>query len=347
MIPASVDELTPEWFTEVLGTPVSAIEVLDAHSGTTGRARIGLTAAGDVPATLFVKLQPFVPEQREFLRHVGLGIAEARLYDAVGNDLPVRAPRCWHSSFDAESGSFIMILEDLVASGCRFPSPTDPDVLDVAASTMEELAVLHATYWEREIPWLPSPFGGKGSSSASQANRRGAEFIQSAVEQFAGDMPPAFRALGELYVAHVDDVVRLFGEGKRTLIHGDSHMGNLFVHAGRTGFYDWAVASRAPGMRDVAYFLGNSLPPELRRSEDTALLARYRDRLARSGVDLDERTAHDQYRLFAVYSWIAAASTAAMGSRWQPIEIGMAGMARATAAIDDLDSVGLLRERLG
>ena len=76
------------------------------------------------------------------------------------------------------------------------------------------------------------------------------------------------------------------------------------------------------------------------------MLARYRAALADDGVTLDERTAHEQYRLFSVYSWIAAASTAAMGSQWQPIEVSRAAMASTTQAIGDLDAVGLLEERL-
>ena len=105
--------------------------------------------------------------------------------------------------------------------------------------------------------------------------------------------------------------------------------------------------TRLPGMRDVAYFLCNSLPTEVRRSEEAALLARYRAGLADRGVTLDERVAHDQYRLFSVYSWISATTTAAMGSRWQPFEIGQSAMVRTTEAITDLDAIGLLTERLG
>jgi hypothetical protein len=37
-IPARVQDLTPEWFSEILDTPVEGVEILDAHSGTTGRA---------------------------------------------------------------------------------------------------------------------------------------------------------------------------------------------------------------------------------------------------------------------------------------------------------------------
>ncbi len=346
-IPAAVNELTPEWFTDVFTTPVDAVHVLDAHSGTTGRARVGLTASSsDVPETVFVKLQPFAEDQRKFLRQIGLGVAEARLYAEVGDDLPVRAPRVWHSDYDSSAGSFVMVLVDRPASGCRFPTPSDDDIVAVAASAMDELAVLHAGFHGRDLDWLRTPSGMRRKPSDSETASRRAQFIVSALDQFADDMPSAFRRLGDLYSARSLDNVALFAEGERTLIHGDTHSGNLFVDGGRTGFYDWAVASRGPGVRDVGYFLCNSLPIETRRAEEESLLARYRSALARNGVELDAETAYTQYRLFAVYSWIAAASTAAMGSQWQPIDVSLAAMASTTQAIEDLDSVGLLEERL-
>ncbi len=347
MIPSSIDELTPAWFTEALGEPVAGVEVLDAHSGTTGRARIGLNASSALPVTVFVKLQPFVEEQRKFLRQIGLGVAEARLYAEVGNELPVRAPRVWHSDYEASDGAFIMVLEDLEASGCHFISPSDDDVVDAATSMVDELAVLHAAYQGRELVWLRTPSGMRSKPQDPEIAARRAQFIVSAVDQFADDMPPAFRRLGELYAKRSLDIVALFNEGERTLIHGDTHSGNLFVDAGRTGFYDWAVAGRAPGVRDVAYFLCNSLPVQTRRAEEDALLVRYLSGLAEQGVALDKDIADEQYRLFSVYSWIAAASTAAMGSQWQPIDVCRAALVSTTQAIEDLDAVGLLESRLG
>jgi aminoglycoside phosphotransferase (APT) family kinase protein len=171
--------------------------------------------------------------------------------------------------------------------------------------------------------------------------------VQSAIDQFADELPREFRQLGELYIDRVRDIGSLWNQGERTLIHGDDHIGNLFVDDGRTGFYDWAVASRYPGMRDVAYFLCNSLPTEVRRTEEDALLSRYRHGLAARGVVLDADLAREQYRLFSVYSWIAATTTAAMGSRWQPEEVGRRATERTTQAIIDLDVLDLLRERLG
>ena len=48
-IPIEVSELTAEWFSQVLDSDVTAVDVIEAHSGTTGRARVRLTARGAVP----------------------------------------------------------------------------------------------------------------------------------------------------------------------------------------------------------------------------------------------------------------------------------------------------------
>ena len=101
-------------------------------------------------------------------------------------------------------------------------------------------------------------------------------------------------------------------------------------------------------MGDVAYFLCNSLPIELRRKEERDLLRRYRDGLDAAGAEVPtfDETWRD-YRRFALYSWVSAATTAAAGSRMQPIEVGMRAMERTNAAVRDLDSLSLLRESVG
>jgi hypothetical protein len=106
------------------------------------------------------------------------------------------------------------------------------------------------------------------------------------------------------------------------------------------------MTMRRAGMWDVAYVLCNGLPPEIRRAHEHGWIASYRASLAAAGVQLDESTAWEQYRLFAVYAWSSATSTAGMGSRWQPAEYGRHGMEAATAAIDDLDSIPLLESLL-
>ncbi len=162
-------------------------------------------------------------------------------------------------------------------------------------------------------------------------------------------MDETFHALADLYLSRSDDIMQLFGDGPGTLVHGDAHIGNLFVdvEGDRTGFLDWAVVCEAPGMRDVAYMMCNSVPAAVREAIEREIVEHYCEQLGTAGVALDANAAWDQYRLFAVQSWAAAAATAGMGSDWQPIEIGLASTRRATAACAHVDSVGVLEQLLG
>jgi hypothetical protein len=351
-IPVEVAEITPAWLSDVLDTEVSAVEVLDAHSGTTGRARIGLTYAnndgdGDRPPSVFVKLAPFDPRQRAFVDLVGLGTAEARFYRDVAGEVPVRVPAVHHASVDdhaADGGRYVMVLEDLVASGCRLPGPNDADVADSVAAIIDALARLHAPYWESprlhdDLAWV-----AKGGRVAFEG---GGPFIAKALEKFGDEMGPTFRRLAELYVARAPEVAAVLASGPPTLIHGDPHLGNLFLDGSTAGFFDWGMVWRATGVRDFAYVLGNSTPTEVRRAHEREWLQHYLGVLRAVGIELDESTAWDQYRVLVIYAWASATSTAAMGSRWQAVEVGEGGMARATAAVEDLDSLTLLESLLG
>lgn len=357
-VPIDVSDLTTTWFTNVLsvhssGVAVERVDVVDAHSGTTGRVAVSLTyrnADGPVPGRLFVKLAPFDERQRAFIRRVGIGAAEARLYARLGHELPVRIPRMWHADVD-DDGNYVCVLEDVVASGCRFPRPGDPDIADVAHSTVEELARLHATYWESDrfasdLTWVP-PRAGFGTSSRAKPNatRAAGSFVVHALELFGADMPHVFRAVGTTYVDNTAAVLDWWDEGERTLIHGDPHMGNMFVDGSRAGFFDWAMFSRSPAMRDVAYFCCNSIPTDVRRAIEHDLLAAYRARLAELGVAIEAGVVAEQYRLFSVYSWVSAVSTAAMGARWQPEKLAHGAMERTTQALADLDVPELLSRR--
>ena len=356
-IPVEVDDITPAWLSYALEEDVERVDVLDRHSGTTGRAQIvvtyGPSSSGRLPTALFVKLAPFDPQQRKFVDAGGLGVAEARFYRDLAHEITLRIPAVHYSEIDAD-GRYVMVLEDLAAAGCRFPRPGDADVAEWGGHLVVELARLHAPFWDSErlkaggeLEWVTDGHRtGRNVPRGAGGGRGG--FIGMALEQFGDEMGSAFRRLAEIYIEHgVEIMERVLDEGTPTLIHGDPHLGNLFLEGDKVGFLDWAMIDRRTGMRDVAYVLANSIPADVRRPNEQAWIAHYRATLDAAGVQLDADTAWEQYRLYATYSWVSATSTAAVGSRWQAAKVGQGGMRRATSAIEDLDTVGILEDRLG
>ena len=73
-------------------------------------------------------------------------------------------------------------------------------MLEVATSAVDELATLpHAAYQGHELPWPRTPSGMRRKPEDAETASRRAQSIVSAVDQFAGEMPPIFQRLGELY----------------------------------------------------------------------------------------------------------------------------------------------------
>jgi aminoglycoside phosphotransferase (APT) family kinase protein len=345
-IPLDVGDATPAWLSDALGRDVTSVEVLDAHSGTTGRARLGITYGDGVTdaTSVFLKLAPFDERQRSFVDLVGLGIAEARFYRDVAATVPVRVPEVYCARLD-DAGGYVMLLEDLEASGCRFPSTHDEDIVDTITAVVDGLARLHIQHWGDarledggDLSWVRDGYRVAFGS--------GATFVEKALAAFGDQMSPTFRRLAEITIARPADVAALLAAGPPTLIHGDPHLGNLFMDGTTAGFFDWGMVWRATGMRDVAYLLGNSTPTDVRRAHERDWVRRYVELLAASGIELSFDEAWEQYRLLVIYSWNSATSTAAMGSRWQAIDVGRGGMARATAAVEDLESVPLVESLL-
>ncbi len=324
----------------MLDTPVRDVEVLAAHSGTTGRARLAVRYERDEgqPASVFVKLAPFDARQRRFVDAVGLGVAEARFYRDVAATVPVRVPHVWHAA--VEGSGYVMVLEDLIAAEARFPRPDDPDLDEFIGRLVDELARLHAQFWATpELVDGPLAFVGEGTRLSFGG---GGSFVGHAVEQFAAELPPVFAELGARYVADAPAIAGLWDLEPRTLAHGDAHLGNLFADGIRPGFFDWAMVMPRAGMWDVAYVLCGSVPRDVRRAHETQWIRRYCAALDAAGVSLDESDAWEQYRLFAVYAWVSATSTAGVGTRFQRADVARGGMLRATAAVEDLDSLGAL-----
>jgi aminoglycoside phosphotransferase (APT) family kinase protein len=348
-IPDRPEAITPAWLSEALatslpGAEVARVEIVDRHSGTTGRAklRVGYAAGSAGPETVFVKLPPFEESQRRLVAVTDMGRREARFYESLASETPVRVPRAYFASHGREPTDYIMVLEDLEAAGCTFPKNVGDHARDYGRQLVEVLARLHAHFWDderfaSELSWIPPAMRGA----------LGARLVDHAREQFGKDLPPVFSELCRLYAEHHERVCDLWDDGESTLIHGDTHTGNQLVDGGRVGLYDWAVISRSPGIRDVAIFLCNSCPTELRRSEQEGWLRTYRQELIEGGVDApDLDTLWRRYRLGVLYGWVAATTTAAMGDRWQPLAVSMPAMRRATEACADLETLEAFREAL-
>jgi aminoglycoside phosphotransferase (APT) family kinase protein len=151
---------------------------------------------------------------------------------------------------------------------------------------------------------------------------------------------------GRFVIENYPAAVRLIDDGHHTVLHGDSHPGNIFFRNGKAGLLDWQVVKRGHPTRDIAYSLITGITTEERRANQRELLEVYRAALAAGGgPELDRDDLWDRYRQAAVQPFLAALTTAGLGGM-QSEEIAFEGLRRAVDALTDLDTVALLQKSL-
>lgn len=354
--PDGVADIDCAWLTGALqglfpGCRVGSVEPVTAHAGTTERARLRVRyddggRGGPPPASLFVKLAPRDVRTRLFVNLMRLGSTEVRFYRDVAAGVPVELPRTYHASASGRARGFALLLEDLDSRGARFTDASRPLAVDDARLVMRALARLHAAFWESprfrsDLAWLKA----RDRNPLYRVERFVCALaVPAGLRKFADLVPSELRVAAPRLIAARDALEDAWSRAPLTLVHGDAHAGNLYFLPGNVGFLDWQVVHRGQGMRDVSYFLANSLPSDTRRADERSLLALYLDGLAECGVtppgfDLAWR----QHRLHALYAWIGAAVTAA-ASTLQQEPIVRSAVARTSATVLDLDSLGALRE---
>lgn len=352
-VPVAAADVSAAWLTDALqasvpGARVEQVERLGGHDGTTARERLGIAGraglARDLPRTLFLKMAPRPLATRIFTTLFDLGVAEVDFYTSFGDSFPIRIPRAYCARRATSGGRFVLLLEDLEASGCRFTTAEDRPTLAEARAVVETLARLHAAFWESprlsdDLAWLRTP--GKNlqvglewwisARSNKPALARFGEFVSPEIRRDAHKIHE-HRALLEAHWARLP----------RTLIHGDPHAGNLYFAGNEVGFFDWQVVQAGPGLRDVGYFLVNSVETDLRRRHERELLAYYAAELRAHGVtSVNDEALWEEYRLFALYTWIAISVTGAAPGL-QPREVVLRAFERTGAALDDLASFAAL-----
>jgi len=214
---------------------------------------------------------------------------EVRFYRQLRGELEIEAPRVYASVFDPALGRFGVVMEDLRERGARFPNATASLGESEIASLLGHLATLHARFWEsprftKDLAWLWSPCSG-GFSEFLHGG--GIELIRHALgrnEDKRSLLERLGHDLGDLW-ARLWRVQAILDWAPRTLLHGDTHLGNTYLlPGGGAGLLDWQLMGRGRWSQDVTYLLITGLDIETRRRRERELIAGNLDALRERGV---------------------------------------------------------------
>ncbi|MUL80468.1 MULTISPECIES: phosphotransferase [unclassified Mycolicibacterium] len=346
-LPRHAGDLDAAYLSQLTGRRVESVSVIGGDAGTSSRARLALRGGpdSDVPESVFVKM----PAETLATRMMGelgrLAHTEVRFYQQLADGLP-GVPRAYGAAFDALTGRFVLVLEDLTLGPCEFPDTLHPLDKDRAALTVELLARVHAAFWER----LPSrsgrgPLGWLYSASGDHTSLMTGSLLKLSTKRLAEntDIPVADgRFIDENYRA----AAQLLDRPPHTVMHGDAHPGNLFFRNGEAGLLDWQAVRRGHPGRELAYTLITGMTTTDRQAAERDLLDEYRAVLAAAGGPaLGRDELWERYRLGAIYGYAAPVITAGLGGM-QDEGIATEGARRGVAALADLETVAILKKLL-
>ena len=308
--------------------------------------------AGDhLPRSVFVKQPSASLSIRIFANLIGFWKIECAVCRNLSSRMPIETPHI-HAVRERRS-RFLLVMENLAERpGIRLH--VNRELVDginpeSARLCLDALARLHAGFAElseaereRALPRSLHPFRSPSLRP-----------VMLAVNRLAAQ--PCHDRAGDLFDSELLDLYRLalskWGAMERawyreplTLVHGDSHWGNFFETPDGVGMLDFQGAHFGSGVRDVQYFLVNSMTvPELAACERN-LVEYYAKRVSEQGAPISFDNAWEQYRAFSFQTLMTAVVSLGLGSFSDSDDVMRVMLERSTAAVRRLDFEGWLAD---
>ena len=305
------------------------------------------------PASVFVKQPSADFPTRLFANVIGFWEIECAFCRNLAAAVPIEMPRV-HAVAQHRS-RFVLVMENLLARpdtrlfvNRDLIEGVDPER---AERCLRTLARLHAGFagWsaedrERGLPTRLHPFLSPSLAPVMLAVNR------LAVARCQRRAPNIFDAeAAALYRRALDHWETLSNAWYReplTLVHGDSHLGNFFETGDEMGMIDFQGAHWSQGIRDVQYFLINSMRAERLARHERELIATYCEEVTRLGAPISPDEAFERYRGFSFQTLMTAVVSRGLGSFTDSDAVMAAMLERAVAATRRLGFGGWLDARL-
>lgn len=292
-LPLTAEAVDADWLARALrqtlpGIAVTDAQIVDVMPGTSTKIRVRVSATGEgadrLGDTVIVKggFEEHSPKMAAMYAN------EARFYADIQPLIPMPSPLCHFAGSDPASHQSIVIMEDLRRAGVEFCDALRPQSFDQIARRMETMAAYHAASWES--PHFEA--GGRWADIQSRFDGWGLDYMRRYLvpevwDHYMASPRGAAASVRFHDCAWMERALMTIGEIQRQqprcLIHGDTHLGNLYIlEDGTPGYFDAQVA-RTAWHHEVSYHIVCAADLADRAAWELDLLRIYLDALAKEG----------------------------------------------------------------
>ncbi|MEU8036646.1 phosphotransferase [Streptosporangium sp. NPDC049078] len=357
--PATVADVTAGWLSPILAadgvaSPPTGVRVQPLGEGVGEMSQVarvhldyGPSESGTGPDSVIVKLSSSLPKRIEMAVEMSTYKREFRFYETIGDDSPLRSPRCHHREIDDDGARFVLVMED-------FPHHIPGDdvagcTVEQAALALESVASLHARYWRTQDPVLHRTFARHDASHGPSIAAKVESGWATMIADFGDLLPERLRGMRDEYLAALRSLQTWLSEDA-TIVHGDFRLDNLMFgppgHPDAFVALDWQGIMRAKGIQDVSYLVTHCMDTEVRRRHEQDLLGVYSAALGRHGVTYGLEQAWQEHRLatllFFSYGVVVCGSLKTDNPRARRRAAGL--VRRLGQTLLDHDSITLIDE---
>lgn len=331
-----LDQITPEFLSGLLGCEVASVTPTPIGTGQVGATYRLVLEGESAPPTIVAKL----PSNDELSRTTGKShltyLRESRFYQQFAGRKPMAVPNHLYIAFDEESHAFTLIMHDLPRhkAGNQLLEPRREEAL----LAMDAAASIHAAWWGAPLldtlDWLN---GTRAVPPPLDVDALYQMFWPAFCDRYGERVTPDMRTVGERFLGQLA-AQHAAHQSPRCLTHNDYRPDNMLFAPEDPDkpivIVDWQTCGVGVGAGDVAYYLGTSFDPEMRRALQPELLAAYRKGLLSRGIEeSDLATLEDDIYRCAVNGFIMGVTAAMVVVRTDRGDDMFLTMARRCAAM--------------
>lgn len=302
-IPATIDDVTAEWLTEVTGHAVTGLdtEIIGVGIGVSSAVYRLHLSGNDVPDTLVIKLAALDEAAVFTSSMLRMYEREVKFFHGLVDRSPIHVPNGFGGAVSDDGASYYVLMEDM--GGHRVVDQIEGMQIDDAERAVDELARWHAEFWGDAERFVDT---GAAVSLADPIYlavlpvvfAEGWEKVNSLM-----DVDPAIGRVAPRWAEAMPSMLAALSTSPTTVVHGDYRADNIFFDTdGKAVLLDFQLTGLGSPSYDLAYFVTQSLLPDVAARHERALFDRYVAALHAAGVPSDETgRLWEDYRMASLF----------------------------------------------